>query len=410
MRNKSISYKALLQKNAGDVNTDSLVDGGALTPAQQRTFVSLVFALSVLNGIVTLHSFDNKSMYIDKMDVDARVMYPMNEGVDTGKRAGIKPSRITLTPFDTMTVVEVTDPLLRKNIEGKALKIIEKYISPQMMNNMEDYNLNANSIGPSQPESLFVENGSDIRRLRDPLLGKGDGWMQLADQGHVVDASALTSMSQILMKAKKAMPVKYKSNLNNLKFITPIDIADIYQNELALRNTGLGDAAITGVLNLKSYGISLEAIPLMSSTPIKVKRVTLNSTTAVSLGYKYLDDTSVWVTPVTLDSETSVTPYLDTTDYVINETNGTIARSGSGSAITDGQVVDVTFYSRPEILLTDPKNLVLAMNTDSVSVEKQRISVRRVDQYSISASIDVKIINPDAVVKVINIDPNILDS
>lgn len=409
MRNKSISYKALLQKNTGDINTDSLVDGGALTPAQQKTFVSLVFALSALNGIVTLHSFDNKSMYIDKMDVDARVMYPMNEGVDTGKRAGIKPSRITLTPFDTMTVVEVTDPFLRQNIEGKAIKIIEKYISPQMMNNMEDYNLNANSIGPSQPESLFVENGSDTKRLRDPLLGKGDGWMQLADQGHVVDASALTSMAQILMKAKKAMPVKYKSNLNNLRFITPIDIADIYQNELALRNTGLGDAAITGVINLKSYGISLEAIPLMSSTPIKVKRVTLTGTSAVSLGYKFLDSSNLWVTKQSLNSEDAQNPYIEGVDYTIDETNGTISRINGGN-ITDGETLDVTFYSRPEILLTDPKNLVLAMNTDSVSVEKQRISVRRVDQYSISASIDVKIINPDAVVKVINIDPDILDS
>lgn len=405
----NISYKSLLQKNAGDINSSSLVNGGKLTPAQQKTFVSLVFALSALNNIVTLHSFDNESMYIDKMDVDARVMYPMDEGVDTGKRAGISPTRVTLTPFDTMTVVEVTDKFLRQNIEGRAIALIEKYISPQMMNNMEDFNLNANLIGPSQPESLFIKNGSDTRRLRDPLLAKADGWMKQADAGHIVDASALTSMAQILIKAKKAMPVKYKQNLNNLKFVTPIDIADIYQNELALRNTGLGDAAITGVIALKSYGISLEPIPLMSSTPIKVKTVTLSSTTPVSLGYKYLDAASVWVTPTTLDSETSVVPFVDTTDYVIDATNGTIANSGSG-AITDGQTVDVTFYSRPEILLVDPKNLVMAMNTDSVSVEKQRLAARRVDQYSISASIDVKIINPDAVVKVINIDPNLLDS
>lgn len=402
-------YAELISKNTGDINSSALATGGKLTPQQGKMFFSLVFALSALKDIVTLYQFDNETKYIDKMDVDARVMYPMDEGVDPGKRAGIALTQVALTPFDTMTIFEVTDKFLRQNIEGRSIALTEKF-GEQMMNNMEDFNLNADLIGPSQPESLFVKDGSTTKRVRDPLFMKADGWMKQADAGHIVDAAGLTKMSTILIKAKKAMPAKYKKNLNNLKFITPIDIADVYQQELSMKNTNLGDQAMVGTISLKSYGISLEPIPLMSSTPIKVKRVTLTGTTAVSLGYKYLDKDSIWVTPTTLDSENAEDPYIDTTDYVINETNGTIARSGGGSAIADGQIVDVTFYSRPEILLTDPKNLVMAANTDSVSVEKQRISNRRVTEYSISASIDVKIINPDAVVKIINIDPEILET
>ena len=242
-----LNYAAILQKNAGDINSSALDSGGKLSPQQGKVFWSLVYALSTLNDIVTLYQFDNESKQIDLMDVDARVMYPMDEGVDPGKRAGIAITQVTLTPFDTMTIFEVTDKFLRQNIEGRSIALTEKF-GEQMMNNMEDFNLNGDEVGPSQPENLFVKDGSETLRLRDPLFMKADGWMRIADQGHIIDAAEDTKLSTIFIKAKKAMPVKYKKNLKNLRFITPIDLEDAYQHELSKKNTPLADAAITGVL------------------------------------------------------------------------------------------------------------------------------------------------------------------
>ncbi len=396
----------LVRKNDGDILSSVLNNGGLMNPKQGSEFLDFIYDQSTLKDIVTTAKFDNQSAVIDIVATDANVVYPMDEGIDIGKRSGISTSKVTMEPFQTMTVIDISDQFLKQNIEGRTFKVLERF-GKVIANNIESFNLDADTSGPSLPESSFISGGSATKRLRHTLLKKRNGWMRQADAGHIVDADNSNEMSKILMLAKRAMPSQFKRNLNDLKFITPIDIEDQYQRELSLRSTQKGDSAIQEYMPLKSYGINLVPVPLMSSQPLKAELVTLTGTTPVALRYKYLDSANVWVNRSTLNGSVAEDPYTDTTDYIIDEVNGTIERA-SGSTMTSGATFLVTYYAPPELILTNPKNLVIAMNTDSIKMEKTRIAVRLVDQYTISMMIDVKIINTDEVVKVINISPDLL--
>lgn len=400
-------YQKIL-KNDGDIAAQNLTAAsGLLNPEQGSQFVDQIFDQSKLKAMILMAKFTSQNKNIDKIDVDARVLYPMNEGVDTGKRGNISTSQVVLNPFTTMAVIEVTDSFLRQNLEQGGFLLAERF-SKQIANNIEQFLLDGDLNGPSQPESLFVKNGSLVNRLKDPLLAKRDGIMKQADAGHLVDANNSNDMQRIMIKMKKAMPSQFKTNLDLLKYLMPIDLQDNYQQLLSFRNTALGDMTITGYMKLSASGIGLESIPLMSSNPLKVDQVTFVGTNTYALRYKNLDTTKVWVTPANLTSDgVAVAPYLDTVDYVIDPVNGTISRPSS-SNIPSGSIINVTYLSQPEIILTDPKNIALGINYETVNIEKLRIPSRLVTQYSISYDMDVKIIDANKVVKAINVNSDLL--
>ena len=71
--------------------------------------------------------------------------------------------------------------------------------------------------------------------------------------------------------------------------------------------------------------------PRAEAQPVFTDEVTLTGTTAAALSFGNLD--SVVVHAYNLGS-TATAPYVETDDYVLDTTAGTIARSGGGSAAT----------------------------------------------------------------------------
>lgn len=391
----------------GMINSSTLSTGGKLNPDQANEFIDLVYQLNGLKDVVTTVKFDNETKQLDKLDVDDRVVFPKSEGVHTGYYSNISTSQVELTPWRYMTSIDVTDEFIQRNIKrGQIVPTLLNVFGKRMGNNIEQFALNGDVLGPSQPESLFVSGGSATNRIKDTLFAKGDGWLRQADSGHVFDADNSEDISYIVANMINQMPSQYKSNLASLKLLMPVNIQTNYQFQLSERGTTLGDLMKTGGTKVQAFGVGLLSLPLMTNRAIKVKHVTLSGTTPVSLGYKNLVTSEIWVNTSTL-SGTAETPKVVTTDYVINEANGTIARVGGGG-IADGATVKVTFLAPPEIILTSPENLVIAMNTDDMVIEKERIPSAQTTRYYISGSIDVKIIEPDAVVKAINVKDSLL--
>lgn len=400
--------KELINKSA--ILSTDLSTGGKLNPDQASEFIDKVFDLAGLTGVVTTVKFDNETKELDKLDIDERVVFPKSEGSHTGKWSGITTSQTTLTPFRYMTSIEVSDEFIQRNIKKKQItaKLLEVF-AKRIGNNLEQYALNGDVLGASQPESLLTPGGSATDRVKDTLYAKGDGWLRQADSGHVYDANDNEDISLVVANLVNQMPSQYKTNLSELRLIMPVNIQTNYQYQLSQRGTVLGDMMKVGIQSVKAFGIPLLSLPLMSNRAIKVKHVTLTGTTAVSLGYKNILASEVWVTSSTLGN-TAETPKIDTTDYVIDEANGTIARPSSGSAITSGTTVKVTFLAPPEIILTHPSNLVIAMNTDDMVIERERIPSAQTWKFYISGSIDVKVIETDAVVKAKNVKDSLVIS
>jgi hypothetical protein len=106
------------------------------------------------------------------------------------------------------------------------------------------------------------------------------------------------------------------------------------------------------------------------------------------------------VHPDELDKVPTVA-YIETTDYVLDASAGTIARTGGG-AISSGDVVKVTYRSSPQILLTHMNNFVIGIGRD-IRIEKDRDIYKGVNQYAITSKVDVQYEELSAIVKVRNI-------
>lgn len=398
---KNLSNAEVIRK--AQITTANLSAGGELNPEQATRFISEVYEQTGLKGLVRTEMFDNKQKQIDKIKVGNRVLVAHTEGVDPGVRKGATTSKILLQPKEVMAPIEITDNFLRQNIEGKTIaERLVSYFAMQVSNNVEQFNLYADPIGPSQFESALIEGGSSTKHIKDDLLSLSTGWIRRADSANIYDAENSSDLIKTMANMKKKMPSQHKVDVSKLVYFMPSELEDNYRAKLGQRPTNLGDSAISGAGSMSVYGSKVRSLPLFDIRSRVVEEVTLSGTTAVSLRYKYIDKDEVWVTPSDLSYDEPQTPYVDTTDYVI-EATGTIARSGSSSAISDGATVKVTYLAPPQILYTNPMNLIVAMNRDGVQIERQRAIYKKTWEFAISLSIDCQIQDLTGVVKGIHV-------
>jgi len=139
-------------------------------------------------------------------------------------------------------------------------------------------------------------------------------------------------------------------------------------------------------------------VPLWDFLPMVVEHVQLNGTTAVALKNGPVQNVVVSKSDL---AGAPQTPYVETTDYVLDAAAGTIARVALG-AIGDGDTVKVTYKSNPQLILTHQNNFVVGIGRD-VRIEKDRDIFKGVNQYAITAKVAVEFEELDALVKVRNI-------
>lgn len=400
--------------NAEIIKTDNMITTGGITAAglltaeQGNQFVYDVFKLSGLMDKVTTARFTSSTRRFSKLSLDQRVVFPKAEGVSVGRQSRVVTSDVELTAFRYVVEVEVSYEFIQQNIQnGNITDVLMGEFAKAIGNDLERFALNGNALGHAQYESFIdAVNGSSTKMIKDPLLSKGDGWLKKADSGNIFDAENADKISKVIAGMKKQMPDQYKLDPRLLRFIMPQDLVDNYIYQLSGRNTLLGDKMQTGMMQVEGFSVPLLGLPLFDVRPYKVKHVTLTGTTAAALDYENIVDTEVYVTPSTLDT-TPITPYTLTTDYEINEANGTIARPSSGSAISSGATVKVSYKVPPEILLTDPTNLLIGMNTDDITIERERNISKQTWKFVISGSISANVLRTDAIVKAINVQDDL---
>ena len=406
MSSVSITNRELLNKNI--LTSDFATNNGLLNPEQGNAFISLVFALSGMDKMVKTHRFTSKQKEISKLDINTRIVFPKTEGIPTGKRAQATPTTVTLDPFRFMAVVGCSYEMKEQSIaRGNFTQFILEQAAKQVGNNLETFNLHANTLGPSQPESLLVKGGSATKRLKDPLLAQRDGWLRDADVSNIYDANDEHDVGLVIANALNVLPEQYQQDMRRLKVFGANEIARNYAFQLSERATVLGDRKKEANINAvqTSFGLELMAMPLFTSRPITVEHVTLTGTTPVNLAYKNLVAAEVFVNLATLDSDTAETPFVDTTDYIITNPVGlpaTIERAG-GSTIPSGTIVKVTYKAPPELLLTEPDNLLIGINTETIRIEEDQDKDAQMWYYYLSGAADVQILNTDAMVKIINL-------
>lgn len=395
----TISNEQLVEKAV--ITTDALATGGKLNDAQSDRFIDFVIDETVLKDNARVVRFRNENLDIDKIGVGRRVAVPKAEAVDPQVRRGITTSKVTLTPKELMVPFEIGDNFRELNIEGDNVEeTIIRLMATQLANDLEDLYINGNKLGPAVPQSDILEGGS-ADEVKDSYLALVDGWSLLADGANLVDAAGQNIGLSIFSKAIRAMPTKFRRNRSMLRWFMSPDLWQLYLEKLSTRATMLGDdAARGGGGSPGPFGITAIPIPLWEFEPLIVEHIVLTGTTAVSL--KNAPVTNVVVHPATLD-KVPTAAYVEGAgnDYILDATNGTIARDAAGS-IASGATVKVTYQSNPQLLLTHMNNYVIGIGRD-VRIEKDRDIYKSVNQYAITAKVDVQFEELSAIVKVNNI-------
>lgn len=382
------------------ITTDAIAATGKLNPAQADKFIDFVIDVTGLKNNARVVKFRNEQMDIDKIGVSKRAAMPAVEAQDPGVRRGVNTSKVTLLPKEVIIPFEVSDSFLENNLEGEiAEDHIIKMMATQAGNDLEEQYINADLLGAAVLQGDIIDGGSSTQYVKDSFLAMFDGWLRLGDSANVVDFAGQNIGSNVFSRMMNSLPAKFKKNRGNLRFITSIELDQLYREKVASRATVKGDTALETTAPLTPFGVPLMPFALFPFQGKKVEHVTLTGTTPAQLRYAPISDPIV-VTLATLGS-TPTTPFIETTDYVLNRATGTIARNGAGG-ITSGALVKVTYLANPEVLLTHFQNLIVGIGRD-VRIEKDRDIFKRVNQYAITMKVAVQIEELTALVKAKNV-------
>jgi len=227
-------------KAAGVTTGD--VTYGLLNSEQARTFIKQTFEATPLGALVRHEMRKAKTGEIDKIGIASRIVRKKTENVDaksdesvpvvdaatgqvTGYRAKPNFSQVTYATKAVRLPWEISEETLRENIEGEGLEAtITNLMTTQLGIDMEDLHLNG-------------DEAVDASDADHDFLYINDGWIkQIANGGHVYDATSDTSMSlDMFYNALQAMPNKY----NNGKLRWLMSPHRAQQWELFLLNQGL---------------------------------------------------------------------------------------------------------------------------------------------------------------------------
>lgn len=392
-----MTNQELLQK--ATITTEALADAGKLNPEQADRFLDYVIDETQLGGMgVRFERFRNEKMLLEKLNVANRVAVPADEAADPGIRRGVTSSKVELAPKEIMVPFEIGDLFQMHSIEGDNVEEhIIQMMARRFANNIEELYWDGNALGPAILGSEWVAGGGSGYR-KDTYLGLFDGLLKLAEGGNVVDAANADISPRLISRALRAMPNKFRKNRRDLWGFMSWDHEQHYREGVSTRATGAGDSALAGTETIPSFGVNLGPISLLDPNPQYVEHIVLNGTTPTALTHGPVTD--VVVTSSTL-GKPEEPAFAETTDYVVDAAAGTLARNGAGS-IGDGATVKVTYRSAGRMVLTRPKNIIIAIGKD-ITIERDRNIYRRVNEFAIHAKVFCTYEELDAVVLLKNI-------
>lgn len=390
-------------RKAAITAVDDLAAGGKLNPVQADRFIDYVIDVTELSGAVRTVRFRAEEMNIDKIGVGRRVTVPKVEARDPGRRFGIRTSKVSLRPVEVMTPFEISDNFAENSIEGEAVEdTIVRLMARQAANDYEELMINGDLLGYATLESDLVDGGSSTKVIKDSFLALFDGWLRKLDGANIYNANGANLSTKIFSGMIKSMPVKFRRSRRNLRFLLALDLEQNWREKVSSRATAQGDRSLMSSDAIPVFGVPMVAIPLLEAEPPVVEHKTLGAyPSTVSLRYAPISETlPVYVTTQTLGN-TPETPYVETTDYVLDRVAGTITNT-VGGALAAGGNVKITYRSQGQVVLCDSNNLILAIGRD-VRIETDRDIFASVNQFAITTKIDVAIEEVTAAVKGINI-------
>lgn len=244
-----------------DLNTN----GGLLSIEQNNQFIRNLTDQDTILRLARTVPMDAPVQRINKIGFNSNIMKPASQdraassAVHSGRRLTeahrSKPttSYVTLTTSEVMAQVNLGYEVLEDNIErGQLQNTILALLSAKISEELE---------------KLFLQGDFGATAGADPWLDVMEGVLQLAT-GHTYDAAGAPISANIFNAAFKQLPTKYRANRGALRWLSAMDTESDYRLAVASRQTGLGDAILTGTTPLPVLGTPMVGAAFMPTSNI----------------------------------------------------------------------------------------------------------------------------------------------
>jgi len=251
--------------------SDLSSNGGLLTVGQADTFIANLIDQPTLLRQMRTQPMDRPSMELNKIGFGKRILRaatqtagsralsavavdgtsfdPSTSG-EAVARAKPQTSKVTLNTKEVIAEILLPYEVLEDNIErGNMETLILQLIAERAALDLEE----------------LVISGDTSLNTADPYLDMTDGVLKLATS-HIVDADGASISPAIFNSVLKALPTKYRRNRNAMRFFSSMDVEQDYRLALSTRGTGLGDAILTGQVDVPVFGVPLVGAALMPTT------------------------------------------------------------------------------------------------------------------------------------------------
>lgn len=248
-----------LSKKADLALSNLTSDGGMLNPEQNMKFIRKVIDEPTFLNKVRSVPMNSPQMKINKIGFGSRILRAATQGsspfIDDNQDSArylaatdrVKPTteQVDLSTEEIIAEIHLPYEVFEDNIEGEDLEgTIMALVAERAALDLEEL-------------LLLGDTASG-----DAYLALQDGILKLCTS-HVVDAANATVSAEIFNNMKKAMPTKYRRNLNTMGYFVSMDRESDYRLAVSNRQTGLGDSILTGTQPLPVFGIPMFGAALM---------------------------------------------------------------------------------------------------------------------------------------------------
>ncbi len=238
---------------------DLTSNGGILSPEQNDTFIRDLLDAPTMLRSVRQFPMDTPEARINKIGFGSRILFAAPQGTppyaaDDGSndrwlaaadRSAVTTAQVVLTTKEVMAEIRIPYEVLEDNIERGGLEgTILSMIAERAALDLEEW-------------VILADDSSG-----DPYLALENGVLKRTTS-HVVDALSATVSAEIFNNMKKALPTKYRRNLNTMRFMVSMDRESDYRLKVSGRETGLGDSILTGNQVLPVLGIGMTPVALL---------------------------------------------------------------------------------------------------------------------------------------------------
>ena len=233
------------------ITTASMIGGtkgGHLNPEQAKKFITYMTDNTVFLKDIRLETMAAPEKQLDFMLIGSRIIRKAAEGVAPSELAGVTTKRKELRSTKVRLAADITTEFVEDNIEGEAVRDkLARELSMQFGNDLADLIFNGDTAAGASSDQSFLTIGDGIIKQA-----------KASSDVHKVNITGKTDYkSDIFPAMLTALPGKFKRDKANLRFYCSANVADAYIEQLALRNTELGDSILVNGTLVKYKGVSL---------------------------------------------------------------------------------------------------------------------------------------------------------